>query len=359
MKLLMVARRFPPDVRSGTETVFENLWQHARRRHEVRLVVGFQQRRDLVPPDAVAVDLRGARRPQAWKRLWVTAFRELRRFRPDAVLANSIETPTLGAPTACIVHDLNFGLAQRGAGTLAREWFYRAKCGWLDAVVAVSQATADRLVELGVDPERIHVIHNGVDLDVFRPVPRAHSPDEPADFVRFACPGRILPGKGQHLALDALARLPRRYKERAHLVIAGAAADPIFVDQLRIQAYNQPVEILTNVPRIAPIHQGADVILFPTLMEEGFGFTAIDGMACGKPVIWSDQPAVREATGGVGFPVPQGDVEAMRDAMRQLMDDPDLRAKVGAEGRAFVEQRYAWDRTWARYEAVLQGIMGT
>ena len=41
MKLMMVARRFPPDVRSGTERVFENLYHQARERHEVRLVVGF------------------------------------------------------------------------------------------------------------------------------------------------------------------------------------------------------------------------------------------------------------------------------------------------------------------------------
>lgn len=354
MRILMIARRFPPDVLSGTETVFENLWRRARRRHEVRLVVGYVRERELVPADAVAVDLRGAPQHVAWSRLWLASMRELRRFKPDVVLANSIETPTLGAPTACIVHDLNFGRAERSTSTRARELFYAIKSRWLRAVITVSDATKKRLLELNVSSDKLHVIRNGVDLEVFNPATKMSHPDP--RHVRFAYPSRILPAKGQHLALDALARLPAPYKARASLVIAGANVDPIFVDQLKVQAYEQPVTIRTDVPEIAPVYQDADVILYPTMMEEGFGFTAVEGMACGKPVIWTDQPAIREATGGIGFPIAAGDVDAMRATMMRLMDDPALRARVGAEGRRFVEATASWDAAWERYEAVLQAI---
>lgn len=356
MKILMVARRFPPDVRSGTETVFENLYARARRTHEVRLVVGYRHDRKGVPPEAVAVDLRGASTAQAWRRLWWAAFREGRRFSPDVVLANSIEVPTLGAPAACIVHDLNFGVASRSAGVRAREVFYRLKSTRLGAVVTVSGASRDRLIEVGVAPDRIHVVHNGVDLDTFREVPRRVLPDEPEGFVRFAHPSRILPGKGQHLAIDAIARLPKRHKRRADLTVVGAVDDAVFFDQLKVQAWGQPVSLAGDVPEIAPYYQDADVVVFPTLMQEGFGFTAIEAMACGRPVIWSDQPAIREATGGIGLPVPEGDVEAIRAAMMTLMDDPDLRRRLGEEGRAFVQERYGWDGVWLRYERVLEGL---
>ena len=57
MRILMVARRYPPDVRSGTETVFENLYAQARLHHEVRLVVGYKTSFAGFPPEAVAVDL--------------------------------------------------------------------------------------------------------------------------------------------------------------------------------------------------------------------------------------------------------------------------------------------------------------
>ena len=350
MRLLFVARRYPPDVRSGTETVFEALYERARRRHEVQLVVGYRNDRKLVPPEAVAVDLRGASRGASWRRLWWAALKESRRFRPDAVLANSIEVPTLGAPAACIVHDLNFGVASRGADVVAKELFYRAKARRLGKVITVSEASAARLVDIGIPRERIEVVHNGVDLEVFRPAETAR------DVVRFVYPSRILPGKGQHLAIDALARLPKRYKQRAELQIVGATDDAVFLRQLEVQAWGQPVEIHTDVAQIAPFYREADVVLFPTLMDEGFGFTAVDGMACGKPVVWSDQPAVREATGGIGLPVARGDVEAMRDAMVRLMDDAELRRRLGEEGRAYVEERYDWDAVWLRYERILEGL---
>ena len=351
MKLLMVARRVPPDVRSGTETVFQSLYERAQGRHEVRLVVGFRRDRALVPAEAVAVDLRGLDSAAAWGRMWWAARREARRFKPDACLANSIEAPAIGAPTVCIVHDLNFGVASRSVGVRAREVFYALKSRALAQVVAVSDATRDHLISVGVPAKKITVISNGVDLERFKPFTR---PDD--GLVRFVYAGRMLPSKGQHLALDALARLPASLKARARLTLVGAADDPIFVDQLKLQAWGQPVELLTDVADIAPYVQQADVALFPTLMREGFGYTAIEAMACGKPVIWSDQPAIREATAGIGLPVPQGDVEAMRAAMRRLMEDPALAASIGAEGRRLVEARYDWAAVWARYEALLLSL---
>jgi len=348
MRILMVARRFPPDLHSGSETVFQNLYVQARRRHEVRLVVGFRRDRSLVPPEALAVDLRGAGKAESWRRLWTAAWREERRFSPQIVLANSIEVPTLGAPAVCIVHDLNFGVASRSAGVLARELFYRFKSHRLRRVVTVSRASQTHLERIGVPASRICVIHNGVDLDAFTPSAPTN------DRVRFAYPGRILPGKGQHLAIDALARLQARHKKKAHLDIVGAVCDRPFFDQLKVQAYGQPVTVTGDVPELASWYQRADVVLFPTLMEEGFGYTAIEAMACGKPVVWSEQPAIREATGGIGFPVPGGNVEAMRDTMVRLIADPELRQRVGDEGRRFVEERYSWAKVWQAYEALLE-----
>ncbi len=357
MRILMVARRYPPDIRSGTETVFENLYRMARSHHEVRLVVGYTRARELVPPEARAVDLRGVSKAQAWARMAAASLDEQRRFGPDVVLANSIEVASFRCPTACIVHDLNFGSARRGAGSKAKEAFYRLRAKRLKAVVTVSEAACKRLKTAGLPADRLHVIHNGVDLEKFAVLERASAHDEPEDFVRFAYPSRILPGKGQHLAMDALARLRAPYKKRAELVVVGAVADPLFLNQLRIQSYNQPIRIETDVPAIAPYYQQADVVLFPSLMEEGFGYTAVEAMACGKPVIWFDQPAVREATGGLGMPVPSGDVDALRDAMMTLMDDPTRRKTIGQEGLAYVRSHYGWPGVWSQYEHLLEGLV--
>ncbi len=353
MKLLMAARRFPPDVRSGTETVFENLYARARRAHEVRLVVGWQRDRSLVPPEAVAVPVGGLSRAHTWARMARAVFAEARRWRPDVILSNSIEVPPTGVPTACIVHDLNFGQSHGGLGAAARKRFYALRARRLDAVITVSAASARALTGIGVDPDRIRVVHNGVDTRVFRPDPTV--PRDP-ERVRLAYPSRILPGKGQHLAIDAVARLRRDVKRRVHLDIVGAVADPVYLDQLRVQAHDQPVSFALDVEDIAPWYQRADIVLYPTLMTEGFGFTAVEAMACGRPVIWFDQPAIREATGGIGVAVPRGDVDALRRAIHELVEDPERREALGAEGRAYVERNLDWDRVWEEYDRTLRAI---
>ena len=363
MKILMAARRYPPDVWSGTETVFQNLYERAREQHEVRLVVGWTRARHMVPAEAAAVELRGLGKARKWSRMATAILTEARRFRPDVVLSNSIEVPPTGVPTACIVHDLNFGEAagssiQASLGGRGKALFYATRARGLQAVITVSEASARVLGQAGVSAQKVRVIHNGVDIDRFAPDPgwQGRGTGSPEAPIRFVYPSRILPGKGQHHAIDALARLPREHKRRAHLTIVGAAADPVYLDQLKVQSFEQPVDFQVDVPEIAPWYQQADVVLFPTVMDEGFGFTAVEGMACGKPVIWFDQPAIREATGGHGQPVPRGDVQALRQAMMGLMDDPERRLQLGQDARRHVEAHLSWTRVWERYETVLGSI---
>lgn len=345
MRILMAARRWPPDVRSGTETVFENLWREAQAAgHDVRLVVGFKTSPAGFPADAVAVDLRG-RGPMPYFAMERAVVAEARRFRPDVVLSNSIEIRVPGVRNVVIVHDLNFGAAgERTASHRARELLYRAQGRTGAHIVTVSEATARRLAAIGLSST---VIHNGVDIERFTPHDRV-----PDGLVKFVYPSRILPGKGQHVALDAFGRLRPDQRQAWQLTLVGASADRIYADQLKVQAYNLPVRIELDVPDIAPWYQDADVVLFPTRMEEGFGFTAVEGMACGKPVVWSEQPAIREATGGIGIAVPMDDADALKRAMLELGNDRALRQRLGREGRAFVE-RYAWAAVWKKYEGVL------
>ena len=353
MKLLMVARRYPPDVRSGSETVFANLYERASERHEVQLVAGYRQSRDRVPAEALGVDLRERAFGMSHLAMARAAASAARQLRPDVVLANSIEVPRTRYPTACIVHDLNFGTTERSWRTRLREQFYARRARSLDLVVSPSAATATALEGIGLDPRRIRVLPNGVDLDRFRPRPGVYDPER----LVIAYPSRILPGKGQHIAIDAVARLHPRKKERVHLKIVGAVSDPIYYDQLRIHAYGQPVSFHPDVDDIVPYYQEADLVVFPTLLEEGFGYTAIEAMACGRPVAWSEQPAVREATGGIGFPVPSGDTVALRSVVEQMLEDPAPFARAGEAGRTFVAGRYSWQEAWRRYERVLSELV--
>lgn len=353
----MASRRFPPDVYSGTETVFEALYKEARTRHEVRLVVGWQSGRERIPPEAVGVRLRGMSKPNQWLSMAKAVRAEVKRWKPDVILSNNIEVPPSGVPTVCIVHDLNFGesggMPEQGMSSgwsgRAKKAFYGLRSRALSRVVTVSEASARALSDAGIDPQRVTVIRNGVDTERFCVKPR----EDESETVRFAYPSRILPGKGQHLAIDAIARLPRLHKRRAELHVVGACVDGVYLDQIRVQSYDQPVRFSIDVPDIVPHIQAADAVVFPSVMAEGFGFTAIEAMACGKPVIWTDQPAIREATGGIGLPVAAEDVAGLRAAMKRLMDSPEERAELGAIGRQWVETNHGWAGVWERYERVL------
>jgi glycosyltransferase involved in cell wall biosynthesis len=136
------------------------------------------------------------------------------------------------------------------------------------------------------------------------------------------------------------------------LDLVGTVADAAYAETLRVQTWNLPATLHTDVPDVVPYYQQADIALFPTRMPEGFGFAAVEAMACGLPVISFDDPAVVEATGGLAVVVPRDDIVALRGEMLRLAGDKELRRGLGERGRQFV-QRYRWDHTWRAYDDVL------
>lgn len=356
MKLLFVARRYPPDVRGGSETAFEALYQAARRRHQVTLIAGFARSRAFLPPEAVPIDLRSAPPGAAHLLVRRAARRVARRLRPDVVLSSSVDVATTGRPTVCLAHDPTFGEGGRTSGWLGglREQYYRRQALRAAHLVAPSEACAETLVSRGVSPERLQVVPHPIDIDAFASAPPV-SP-MPEGVLRIAYPGRIFPGKGQHLAIDAIARLPPDAKARVRLDIVGAVADRIYFDQLRVQAAHQPVRFFPDVNDIAPFYR-ADLIAYTTLVEEGFGFTAVEAMASGRAVAWTEQPALREVTGGLGYPLPRGDALALRDLVARLIDDPSELVAIGAAGRQRAA-RYHREEAWRALEDVLYEAAG-
>lgn len=357
MKLLLVAPRFPPDHWSGSTSVAAGLFAQARRHHEVRLVAGWVRDRNQVPAEAVPVALQGVQGPAAWGHMTAAILREVRGWKPDLVVSNGLGVPPLPVPTLALVHRLGV-VTGRGWLERARIRSGRIQARALDRVIAASSAVGRGLTEVGLSSDRIRVVHPGVDSDRVHPraEPRADvgTEDRP---LRFIYPSRILPGKGQHHAIDALARLHRRYKKRATLTIAGAAVDRVYLDQLRVQAWGQPVDFALDVADMPALLREHDAVLYPPELGEGFAFGAVEGMATGLPVIWADQPATREATGGVGLAVEKADVDAMRNAMVRLLEEPELRRELGEAGLHLVRTHRTWERAWARYETEIAAVV--
>jgi len=352
MKLLMSSPRLPPDEWSGAGRAFLDLARHARPHTEVRLVAGWKRGRGGAPLEAVGVELSDLTAMQARSRFGQAVWKEARRFRPDIIITRTVALPPMPAPFIAVVQQVvrvdpkpRDRMRQRAYATAAR----RAA-----AVVVPDSATARHLVGAGLPEGKVRVIPVGVDVTHFQPAPRPPGRDPRLHVV---CAGRILPEKGQHLALDAVARLFARDKRHVRLTIAGSVGDRVYLDQLRVQAYDQPVSFVLDPPKMAPVLQDADVVVVPSIVEAGFSTTAVEAMACGVPVVWFDQPALREATGGRGVPVEPNDVPAMRSALRTLLHNPDERARLGAEGRRFVVGTMGWDRVWDQWHRLVSSLV--
>ncbi len=352
MKLGIITRHFPPDVTSGRETVIYNLWQQATQHYRVELVTGWKNAACVPPPGAHIIPLT-THKFLNYQILRRQGYQILKARGVDLVLSNNIETTYADIPTVTLFYDFNFGKAadQHGWMERVKKGLARRRLRAARRIVAISQASCRELVRDEALRGIVSFIHNGVDTDTFSPRSCANE-----KWV-ISYPSRIARGKGQHIVLAALRELPAEWLNRIKVWIAGYIEDRAYYEELRQAAAGLPVEFHPNVAALAPYYQQADVVVFPTLMQEGYGYTALEGMACGKPVIYADDPAVCEATGGIGVCIPRSDAAALAQALVQLYADPARCAQLGAAGRQFVVERYAWAKVFRKYQDVLAGAL--
>jgi glycosyltransferase involved in cell wall biosynthesis len=216
----------------------------------------------------------------------------------------------------------------------------------LPSIATVSQSSYDDIVrEFRVDPDRLRIIPVGVDADVFTP---SESPREPGRIVAVASPD--VPLKGVVHLLEALAKV--RTERAADLVLVGdrkpGSLAERTLDRLGLHDAVQWRSQLSDV-ELAALLRSAEIAVVPSL-NEGFSLPAIEAMACATPLVTTTGGALPEVVGPDGLAslhVPPGDSDALAHAMARLFDDAALRARLGADGRARVLERYTWASTAA------------
>jgi glycosyltransferase involved in cell wall biosynthesis len=229
----------------------------------------------------------------------------------------------------------------------------------LPAVVTVSQnSRQDIAAFLGVPPERMTVVPVGVDHTVFRPFPDVTP-----------LPGRIMvtsssdvPMKGLVPLLEAVAKL--RTERDVELTVIGRPSEGGRVDRAITRlGLGDAVRCVSGISdeELARLYGQAQVAVVPSLYE-GFSLPAIEAMSCGVAVVATTGGALPEVVGTdgeTGLLVPPDDPGALAMAIARLLDDPVLRARLGAAGRERVVHRFTWQVTAAGtagcYRAVLEG----
>lgn len=229
------------------------------------------------------------------------------------------------------------------------------------AVITVSaQSRQDILARFPeVSPDRVHVVWNGVDHDLFHARPDEEDPDRLAavgvdgPFLLYA--GGLTRRKNVHTLLQAHALLRRDGQDVPPLVLVGPW------DRGRLAEHARPGTVLPlgTVPRetVAALMRGAEAVVLPS-REEGFGLPALEAQACGSLVLCSDIPAFREVGGSAPVYLQSADAAALADEIGAgLRTPPEQRQQRRVEGL-----RHAADFSWqasaeghARvYEQVLQ-----
>lgn len=250
------------------------------------------------------------------------------------------------------IHDMTFFLHP--------EWYTRERAmyyQWAVArsarnaarIIAVSQVTKNDIIEILKTPaEKIEVVNQGAD-ERFAP---ASDEEKQTARIKYKLPdryvlyyGTIEPRKNLERLIEAWSSIADKIDQ--HLVIAG-----------RTGWKTQPIADCANrSPHRARIHlpgfiadddlpaviSAADVVALTSLYE-GFGNAIQEGMACGVPVLTSSNSSMPEVAGGAAVLINPLDVESIAEGLRQLINDPALRASCVSKGNIRARQ-LSWTRT--------------
>ena len=219
-------------------------------------------------------------------------------------------------------------------------------------LIAVCQALKDEMVALGIDPNRVAVLRNGVDLEAFTPLdPQTAKQSLSLDGPVLLSAGHLIPRKGHDLVIRALAAIPE-----ATLLIVGGGPE-----KARLEALARELNLADRVrfvgavpPGEMPRYYSAADLLVLASDREGWPNVLLESMACGTPVVasrvWGSPEVVTQAAAGCLFEprAPEAIARAVNGLLASLPDRRDTRSYA---------ERFSWDDTTRGQIALIQGIL--
>ena len=299
----------------------------------------------------------------------------LKRLRPDIVHSRNI------AALEAQLFTIGLSGLKRVHGEHGREIFDLDGSNWkylalrklmrlfIDRYIAVSRDLEHWLAaSVGVPPDRILQIYNGVDHERFAPdavKPMALLPKSWQSLdgmLIVGTVGRLTPVKDQQILLRAMASLRAKHPElgeRLHMMLVGDG--PLRADIERLSAQLGLQEVVWLTGDRADVHELLklmDVFLLPSL-GEGISNTVLEAMASGCPVIATEVGGNIELVeeGSTGALVPVGDQAALEEAMLALLGDERIRREQGSSARQKICRNFDWERSVASYMSVYDALL--
>jgi len=242
------------------------------------------------------------------------------------------------------LHDTRSWMSSRRTTDRARRWWYRRL---LDRpttrFVACAEAVRKHAITcLRLDPDRVEVVLNGIDISVFVPGPREKNSPDP---LIFGTSGRFQPEKGFDILIRALAAV-RKKGFHAKLRIAGGGT--------RLERYRElaaredvacDVEFCGRLNDMPSFYRTLDVYVQPATGAEGLPLSILEAMASGLPIIATDVAGASEALRHEreGLLLSPGAVDELAGALSRMITDRDLRHSMGKAGRQRIEEHFTID----------------
>jgi len=306
-----------------------------------------------------------------WPRFW-TQLRfplELYRYTPDILFMPIQQLPVIRprhVKTVCVVHDLAW--QEYGEYFTAKDWllqhaFTAAAARQADALIAVSQATADDIARYYGRTQNVHVVHHGVDHERFMPPSdeeKARSwaalqrwqPQLQKPYILYV--GQIQPRKNLERLIGAFEIMARENPTR-QLVLAGSHGwlnKPIY-ERAATSSAASHILMPGRVPEelLPALYQHTEVFVMPSLYE-GFGLPVLEAMAAGAPVVTSAVSSLPEVAGGAAVLVDPASVTSIADGITEARA---RRAELQQLGRRHAAE-FTWDRTAQQIASILTEV---
>jgi starch synthase len=380
MKVTFFTREYPPDVYGGAGVHIKNLSRELSQWMSVEVRCFGQQN---VPDDPLRV-----RGYQAWSRMWegedklfnstlgtFSVNLSMVRDRIDADLVHShtwygamagfMAKVLYDVPYVATVHSLEplrpWKEEQLGRSYHLTSWIEKVALENADRIVAVSTHSRKEILDLfNVKPERVVVIHNGIDLKVWNRVEGGDTREAfgiDGDYILFV--GRTTRQKGMVHLIDAM----RYVDPGVRLVCCTSAPDtPAVEEEIARKVAGQPrvtwINTLLRESQYVELYSHATVFACPSVYEP-FGIINLEAMACERPVVASAVGGIQEVVvpEETGLLVPPADPKALADALNRVLRDRALGRRMGLEGRKRVVEHFSWTsiarKTLATYEQML------
>lgn len=243
----------------------------------------------------------------------------------------------------------------------AGKWWAREKAVSFENIAVVSDFLRQRFEGCGLPIRQLRVISRGIDFPLGDDLDRAR--DTPPTFLMAS---RLDPQKGLHHAITALGGLRQRRPELAwKLAVAGPPTAPGYLAKLQQRAAEAGIgdrlEFLGRLPHAEVLARmrRATSFLFCSTYGEPFSSTIIEALACGTPLVGSDDGSILEVIepGKNGLVYEKEKPAQLSAHLERLLDEPALRQRLALAGLETISARYTIDRILALTESVFEEVI--